>query len=75
MLLFAGAVACGVGVRVAFRPFDVAFARLQREGSSAKVETQLARALGNARPFVIGIWVLTAIAAFIGLNHERLFGP
>lgn len=74
ILLFAGAVACGVGIRVAFRPFGVAFGRLMAEGSSPAVEAQMSRSLNHAVPFVLGIWVTTAIAAFLGVNHELFFG-
>ena len=42
---------------------------------SPEVEAQMKGTLSRTRPFVIGIWVLAGITAFIGLNHERLFGP
>ena len=74
VLLFAGAVSCGVAIRIAFRPFVPAFAQLVAEGSSAEVEARLKNTLGNTRPYVVGIWVIAAATAFIGLNHERLFG-
>ena len=74
ILLFAGAVACGVGIRVTFTPFGSAFGKLMTEGSSPAVEAQMTRSLNHAVPFVIGIWVFAAITAFLGLNHEILFG-
>ncbi|MDA0369099.1 MAG: hypothetical protein O3C65_05030 [Proteobacteria bacterium] len=74
ILLFAGAVACGVGIRVTFTPFGAAFGKLMTEGSSPAVETQMSRSLAHAVPFVIGIWVFAAITAFLGMNHEMLFG-
>jgi len=75
VLLFAGAVSCGVAIRITFKPFVPAFLLLMSEGSSPEVEAQMKRTLSRTRPFVIGIWVLAGITAFIGLNHERLFGP
>lgn len=74
VLLFAGAVSCGVGIRIAFKPFVPAFLLLVSEGSTQKVEAQMKTTLGRTRPFVIGIWIFAAAAAFLGLNHERLFG-
>lgn len=74
ILLFAGAVACGVGIRVTFTPFVAAFGTLMREGSSPPVEMQMSRSLSHAVPFVLGIWILAAITAFVGMNHEILFG-
>ena len=74
VLLFAGAVSCGVAIRIAFKPFVPAFLQLVAEGSTPAVEARLKGTLGRTRPFVIGIWVLAAATAFIGLNHERLFG-
>jgi hypothetical protein len=74
ILLFAGAVCCGVGIRLTFTPFGAAFGKLMAEGSSPPVEMQMTRALNHAVPFVIGIWVFAAITAFLGMNHEMLFG-
>lgn len=74
VLLFAGAVSCGVAIRIAFKPFVPAFLQLVAEGSTPEVEAQMKGTLARTRPFVIGIWCLAAAAAFIGLNHERLFG-
>ncbi len=74
VLLFAGAVSCGVAIRIAFRPFVPAFAQLVAEGSSPEVETLMKDTLATTRVFVIGIWIIAAVTAFIGLNHERLFG-
>lgn len=74
VLLFGLAVACGFGIRMAFAPFGPAFAQLMKEGSSPPVEAAMKKALDNAVPFVIGIWVFASMAAFLGLSHERLFG-
>ena len=74
VLLFAVAVACGVGIRVTFAPFGAAFGKLMSEGSSPVIEGKMTKSLNHAVPFVIGIWVLAAITAFLGLNHEIIFG-
>jgi hypothetical protein len=73
VLLFAGTVGCGIGIRVTFMPFVSAFATLMREDSSS-AEATMKRALSHAVPFVLSIWILVAIVAFIGLSHEILFG-
>ncbi|MSO64337.1 MAG: hypothetical protein EXQ85_00790 [Alphaproteobacteria bacterium] len=74
VLGFAAAVICGVGIRLSFKPFVVGFGRLIKEGSNPEVEALLRKGLNAAMPWVFGIWVFAAITAFIGMNHERLFG-
>jgi len=74
ILFFGCAVACGFGIRMAFTPFGPAFAQLMKEGSSPPVEAAMKKALDNAVPFVIGIWLFAGAAAFVGLSYERLFG-
>jgi len=74
VLLFAGAVCCGVGIRVTFTPFGTAFGKLMSEGSSPEIEGQMTRSLNHAVPYVIGIWIFAAITAYMGMNHEILFG-
>ena len=73
IILFAGTVFCGLGIRVTFKPFTGAFNTLVNEGSNPEVEATMKRSLNHAVPFVLGIWVLAGIAAFIGLTHEVIF--
>ncbi len=68
-LLFALAVAMGVGIRVTFAPFGQAFGRLMAEGSSPEIEAQMSRSLARAKPFVLALWIVIAAAAFIGISQ------
>ncbi len=74
VLLFAGAVACGVGVRVTLKPLAGALERLGHEEENTDSVASMARAVRASTPFVAGLWILIVAAAFTGLNHETLFG-
>ena len=74
VLLFAGVVACSVGVRLALWPLPGALERLAHEEAGAASEALMARAVRTSTPFVAGLWILIVAAAFAGLNHEALFG-
>jgi len=65
---FAGTVFCGLMIRVRVRPFGPAFAQLMQGVASEAVNNDIARSLGAARPWVVGIWALLLLAAFIGLH-------
>ena len=67
LLAFALCVACGLAIRIVAAPFGEGFTRLTREGSTPEIETQIARSLARARPFVVGIWILLLVAAYLGL--------
>jgi hypothetical protein len=67
LLAFALCVACGLAIRIVAAPFGEGFARLAKEGSSPEIEDQIGRSLARARPFVIAIWVLLIVAAYLGL--------
>jgi hypothetical protein len=68
-LLFALAVTMGVGIRVTFAPFGPAFGRLMSEGTSPEVEAQMSGALARAKPFVLALWAIIAVTAFIGISQ------
>ena len=74
VLLFAGTVICGIAIRVTFAPFVGAFKIIVAKEPSPSAEATMKRALNHASPFVLGIWIIAAITAFIGLSHEILFG-
>jgi hypothetical protein len=67
LLAFALCVACGLAIRLVAAPFGEGFARLATEGSSPEIEDQIGRSLARARPFVIAIWILLVVAAYLGL--------
>ena len=65
---FAATVFCGLMIRVHVRPFGPAYARLVQHGADAAGDAAIERALGRARPWVVGIWGLLLVAAFTGLH-------
>lgn len=66
LLIFAGTIGCGIGIRVAAKPYIAAFTQIKAEGSTPEREAQLQGSAKAARNWVKGIWVLVALAAFIG---------
>jgi hypothetical protein len=66
LLIFAATIGCGIGIRVSIKPYVAAFAEIKAEGSTPEREARLNAAAKRSRNFVKGIWVLVALAAFIG---------
>jgi hypothetical protein len=66
IIAYAIAIACGVAIRVVLRPFGPALAALLSDGSTPEVEAALARSLRGTYPFVLTIWAMLLIAAFLG---------
>jgi hypothetical protein len=67
VLAFALCVAAGLAIRIVAAPFGAGFARLGREGSTPEIEALIGRSLARARPFVIAIWILLVVAAWLGI--------
>lgn len=67
LLLFGILVGCGLGIRIALRPFAPAFTKLMSEGSTPNTEAAIQLSLGRARPFVIAIWIGLVLAAALGI--------
>ncbi len=57
----------GVMIRVSLRPFGPAFAKLMSEGSSPEVERDVKGSMHRAIPYVLLIWVMVLVAAFLGV--------
>ncbi|WP_256839444.1 hypothetical protein [Ornithinimicrobium faecis] len=57
----------GLMIRVKLRPFTVAFGRLQSEGSTPEIEKALHAGLRGTIPYVLFIWVMVFVAAFLGV--------
>jgi hypothetical protein len=68
MLIFAFLVACGVVVRVYFKPFVPAFVELVTNGASDEVNETLSTSLKKVRVWVWMIWVGLFANAAIGLH-------
>ncbi|MFJ7270380.1 hypothetical protein ACIQV3_27730 [Streptomyces sp. NPDC099050] len=67
VLLYATAIACGLGIRLTLRPFGSAFSALAAQGSSEPVERGLRRAVNGCVPYVAGIWTCVLAAAALGV--------
>lgn len=65
---FAATVFCGLMIRRRMRTFGPAFALLLRGSPDEAANDEVARSLGAARPWVVGIWALLLLAAFTGLH-------
>jgi len=72
VLLFAGAVACGVMIRITFRPFEPAFGEIMKNGSTPEVETRLRASLNSAARWVVLLWIVVAAAAYVGITQPGL---
>ncbi|OPC79658.1 hypothetical protein B4N89_00695 [Embleya scabrispora] len=67
VMLYATAIACGLGIRMRLRPFGPAFAELMSKGSNIDVERRLERSIEGCLPFVFGIWISILAAAALGI--------
>ena len=65
--LYATAIACGLGIRRALRPFRPAFESLIASGSTPEVESALRRSIRRAEPYVFAIWACVIAAAVFGV--------
>lgn len=67
MIIYAAAIFMSLVLRVLFRPYRPALARIVAgEGGPADDET-MKSSLSIARPAIVGIWILTVLAAAVGL--------
>lgn len=67
LLIFALTIALSLTLRGLFRPYRPALKRLMAGGDNAKESAIMNRALILARPAVFAIWLMTVVAATIGL--------
>ena len=68
LLVFAALVGCGLFIRLRFRPFMPAFARLVTEGASEEVNRAIRNSLRAVRPYVLAIWAGLVVNAAIGVH-------
>lgn len=72
LLLFAALVFSGIMIRVFGKPIGPALRQILSQGSNAELEAQLARGFTRTRPFVLAIWVLLLLTAYVGLTKPML---
>lgn len=57
----------GLMIRVKLRPFGPAWAQLQTAGSSPEVERAITGSVRGSVPYVMLIWAMVVVAAFLGV--------
>lgn len=67
LLILALAIALSLVLRILFKPYRPALRRLAAGGDNAVESAIMAATLARARPIVVAIWLLTVVAAAIGL--------
>lgn len=67
LLLFAASIGFAMAVRILFRPFRPALARVESGASNPDDQVVMARSLFRTRLAVVGIWLCAGAAAFLGL--------
>ncbi|UGT44144.1 hypothetical protein LTV02_12455 [Nocardia yamanashiensis] len=67
ILLYATAIAAGLGIRITLRPFGSAFATIMTGGSTPAVERTLRRSVDGCLPYVWAIWGSVLAAAALGV--------
>jgi hypothetical protein len=71
-LLFALLIFCGIMIRVRGKPIGPALRRALAEGSTPELEADIARGFSRTRPFVLAIWALLLVAAWVGITKPSL---
>ena len=71
LALFAGVIACGLGIRWSIIRYYRDWAALEREGSSVALESRLQRRYWQATTILIGLWVL--IGGIVALSVAKPF--
>lgn len=66
VMLYAIAIACGVGIRCRLRPFGPAFTALVTTGSTPEAESQMSGAIRGSKAYVYTIWLCVSGAALLG---------
>lgn len=67
LLILAFAVAMGLLVRIALKPFGPAYVSLATNGAAPDTDKIIKSCLNRARPAVIAIWIALLAAAWLGL--------
>jgi hypothetical protein len=70
LALLAGAMACGLAIRIVLRPFGPAIGAVMRGESSAENEALIGALMARARIFVVLIWLFIIGAATLGLSAQ-----
>jgi len=67
LVLFAAILLFGLMVNIRLKPFDSGLQQLAAEGPSETLDAKLGKSVASARPYVFGIWIALAMAAWLGV--------
>ena len=68
IIVFAGLVSCGIGIRFHLKPFIPAFGQMMANGASEATDSAMEQSIGRCRPFVWLIWAGLFINAALGIH-------
>jgi hypothetical protein len=67
--IFALLIGCGIMIRLLGRPSAPALRQIFTSGSTPELEAIVQRTAGRTRPFVLAIWALLVVAAYVGISR------
>jgi hypothetical protein len=70
--VYALIIFCGIMIRVYSRPRLEALQQLFAQGTSPQVEQTIDSSFAKTRPFVLAIWALLVLAAYVGITKPSL---
>jgi hypothetical protein len=73
-LLLAAMLFCGIMIRTLGKPMGPALKQVFATGSTPELEATIQRTAGRTRPFVLAIWALLVIAAYVGISKPDFGG-
>jgi hypothetical protein len=66
-VIFALLISCGIMIRLRGAPSAPALRQIFATGSTPELEATVLRTAGRTRPFVLAIWALLVVAAYVGI--------
>lgn len=69
--IFALLISCGIMIRLRGRPLGPALKQIFATGSTPELEAIVQRTFGRTRPFVLSIWALLVVAAYVGISKPE----
>lgn len=71
-LVLATLIFCGIMIRLRGKPLGPALRELFATGSTPQLEATIQQTFARTRPFVLAIWALLVVAAYIGISKPSL---
>jgi len=70
-VIFALLIFCGIMIRLRGKPSGPALKQIFATGSTPELEATVMRTFGRTRPFVLSIWALLVVAAYVGISKPE----